>query len=127
MASHNSYKLLLRPAALFLMLPCLWAQNSSGGHLSAGQPQKVTGKRNEAVQAKIPITVDAGYHVNSNKPAEEDLIPLRLTWTSTGALEGGEVVFPKPSLEKYEFSKEPLSVFTGSFNLVVNFKIGATA
>jgi DsbC/DsbD-like thiol-disulfide interchange protein len=109
------------------MLPCLWAQNSSGGHLSAGQPQKVTGKRNEAVQAKIPITVDAGYHVNSNKPAEEYLIPLRLTWTSTGALEGGEVVFPKPSLEKYEFSKEPLSVFTGSFNLVVNFKIGATA
>jgi hypothetical protein len=112
---------------LFLIVPCLWAQNSGGGHLAAGQPQKVTGKRSEAVQAKIPITVEAGYHVNSNKPAEEYLIPLRLTWTSTAALEGGEVVFPKPSMEKYEFSEKPLSVFTGNFNLVVNFKIAAGA
>src|SRR6266481_9708478 len=114
MASHNSYKLLLRPAALFLMLPCLWAQNSSGGHLSAGQPQKVTGKRNEAVQAKIPITVDAGYHVNSNKPSEEYLIPLKLTWTSTGALEGGTIDYPKAAMQKFEFSDKPISVYMGN-------------
>jgi thiol:disulfide interchange protein DsbD len=109
------------------MLPCLWAQSSSSGHLTAGQPQKIAGKRNDAVQAKIPIVVETGYHVNSNKPADEYLIPLRLTWTSTGALEGGEVVFPKPSMEKYEFAEKPLSVFTGNFNLLVNFKIGASA
>ena len=91
-----------------------------------GEPQKVAGKRNAAVQVKIPVTVKEGYHVNSNKPSEEYLIPLKLTWTQTGALEGGTVTYPKPALEKYEFSETPLSVYTGAFDLVANFKVAAT-
>jgi len=87
----------------------------------------VTGKRNAAVQARIPVAVDAGFHVNSNTPSEDYLIPLKLTWTATGALEGGQVTYPKPTLEKYEFADKPLSVFTGKFDLVVNFKVAPTA
>ena len=68
-----------------------------------------------------------GYHVNSNKPNEEYLIPLKLTWTSLGALEGGTVTYPKPALEKYEFSEQPLSVYTGGFDLLANFKVAANA
>jgi hypothetical protein len=92
-----------------------------------GEPQKVAGKRNAAVQVKIPCSVQAGYHVNSNKPNEEYLIPLKLTWTSTGALEGGAITYPKASLETYEFSEKPLSVFTGNFDLLASFKVAATA
>jgi Disulphide bond corrector protein DsbC len=95
--------------------------------LSAGEPQKVAGKRNAALQVKIPVVVKEGYHVNSNKPNEEYLIPLKLTWTSTGALEGGAVTYPKPALEKYEFSEQPLSVYAGAFDLVANFKVAANA
>ena len=79
------------------------------------------------MQAKIPVTVRTGYHVNSNTPSEEYLIPLKLTWTETGALEGGAIVYPKPSMEKYEFTEKPLSVFTGNFDLVANFKVAANA
>ncbi|HYW44808.1 MAG TPA: protein-disulfide reductase DsbD domain-containing protein [Bryobacteraceae bacterium] len=107
-----------------LCLPLL-AQNS--GYLTVGAPQKVAGKRGAEVQAKIPVTVQAGFHVNSNTPAEEYLIPLKLTWKSFGALEGGQIKYPKPSLEKYEFSEKPLSVYTGSFDLIANFKIAANA
>ena len=91
------------------------------------EPQKVAGKRNATVQVKIPVEVKAGYHVNSNQPNEEYLIPLKLTWTSTGALEGGTVTYPKPELEKYEFSEKPLSVYTGDFFLMANFKVAANA
>ena len=77
--------------------------------------------------AKIPVTVKQGYHVNSNKPADEYLIPLKVTWKSTGALEGGEIVYPKPSLEKYPFSETPLSVYTGSFDLTAHFKVSDKA
>jgi cytochrome c biogenesis DsbD-like protein len=87
----------------------------------------VTGQRNATVQAKIPVTVMGGFHVNGNKPSEEYLIPLKLTWTSTGALQPGPVVYPKPTLEKYEFAEKPLSVLTGSFDLVANFKVAANA
>lgn len=87
----------------------------------------MAGARNATVQAKIPVTVMGGFHVNSSKPSEEYLIPLKLTWTSTGALQPGTVVYPKPSLEKYEFAEKPLSVLTGSFDLVATFKVAADA
>ena len=108
-------------------LPLLCAQTQSSGYLSAGEPQKATGKRNAALQVKIPLVVKEGYHVNSNQPAEEYLIPLKLTWTEMGALEGGTVTYPKPTQEKYEFSEKPLSVYTGSFDLVANFKVAPKA
>jgi len=79
------------------------------------------------VQSKIPVSIREGYHVNSNTPSLDYLIPLKLTWTATGALEAGAVTYPKPSLEKYEFDDKPISVFTGNFDLVANFKVAATA
>jgi hypothetical protein len=107
-----------------LTLPLL-AQSS--GHLSIGEPQKVSGKRGEAVEAKIAATIDPGFHVNSNTPSDEYLIPLKLTWKSTGSLEAGQVTYPKPSMEKYSFLDKPLSVFTGKFDIVAHFKIAANA
>jgi hypothetical protein len=133
MASNNYYKLpvgsskTLTLLAACFCLPLLCAQTQSSGYLTVGDLPKVAGKRSAAVQAKIPIVVKEGYHVNSNKPNEEYLIPLKLTWTSLGALEGGTVTYPKPALEKYEFSEQPLSVYTGGFDLLANFKVAANA
>lgn len=75
---------------------------------------------------RLPVTLAEGYHVNSNTPADEYLIPLRLTW-SPGVLEPVDVLFPKPTLEKYEFSPKPVSVFSGRFEIMVRFKAPATA
>jgi hypothetical protein len=111
-------------AAVLLCLP-LAAQNS--GYLTVGEVQKVAAKRGVAAQAKIPMTVQPGYHVNNNTPSDEYLIPLKLTWKSTGALEAGTVAYPKPTLEKYEFSEKPLSVFTGKFDVTASFKVKSDA
>jgi hypothetical protein len=88
------------------------------------------GKRGAAVQAKIPVTVKDGYHVNSNKPSESYLIPLSLTWTATGALEGGTVAYPKPLMQAFDFSDPPgtpLSVYMGNIDLTASFKIAPNA
>jgi hypothetical protein len=87
----------------------------------------VVGKRNDKLQTVIPVSILEGFHVNSDKPADKDLIPLKVTWKSLGVLEGGQITFPKPSLEKYTFSPEPLSVFTGNIELTASFKVSATA
>jgi len=84
-------------------------------------------RRGTAAEAKIAVSVQPGFHVNSNTPSADYLIPLKLTWAPGGALEPGAVVFPKPQMEKYEFSDEPLSVFTGDFNLIARFKVPAAA
>ena len=99
----------------------------SSGYLITGDPQKVVGKRGAAVQVKIPVTVKTGYHVNSNTPSEDYLIPLKLTWTATGALEGGSISYPKPAMQKFEFSEKPISVYVGNFDLTANFKVAANA
>lgn len=104
----------------------MWPQSSSE-RLAVGQPSKVAGKRNDSVQTKIPVTILEGYHVNSNAPTDEYLIPLTVTWTSLGALENPKVTFPKASTEKYDFSEKPLSVFTGKVELTANFKVAPNA
>ena len=116
MASRNCF---LAIASL-----CLCAQTS--GVLSLAPPAKVSAKRGAAAEAKLTFRLQPGYHTNSHTPSEDYLIPLRLTWEK-GALEVAEVIYPKPHLEKYEFSPKPLSVFTGSFEVVTRFKTPAGA
>ena len=74
----------------------------------------------------LPLDLRPGYHVNSNTPSDEYLIPLRLTWDS-GPLEASGFAFPQPRMEKYSFSEKPLSVFTGDFQIVTHFKASANA
>ncbi len=95
--------------------------------MTVGPMPKLAGSRNASLQAKITCSVEPGYHVNSNAPAEDYLIPLKLTWTSTGALEPGAVAYPKPQSMKFAYSKQPLSVFTGDFDLIARFKVAGNA
>jgi DsbC/DsbD-like thiol-disulfide interchange protein len=107
-----------------LCLPAIWPQSSTD-RVTVGQPQTVVGKRNAAVQTKIPVSILPGYHVNNNAPLDKLLIPLEVTWTSLGALEGAQVSFPKP--ETITVAGEKTLVFTGNFDLPVNFKVSAKA
>jgi thioredoxin:protein disulfide reductase len=116
----NSCKL----AAVLALVPAAFAQ--APVILVVAQPQKVAAKRNGDVTAKIDVSIAAGYHVNSNAPHEAYLIPLRLTWTPA-PLTVETVTFPKARDEKYSFSDEPLSVFTGNFEIATKFKVPADA
>jgi thiol:disulfide interchange protein DsbD len=107
-----------------VLLPSLSGQGSS--ILTAVTPQKTIGTRNGILTGKVSARLRSGFHVNSNKPNEEYLIPLRLTWEAA-PLQVVEVVYPKPRLENYSFSRKPVSVFTGDFDIVTRFKVPAMA
>ena len=94
--------------------------------MTVDPPRKITARRGAKLEVKTQAALNFGYHVNSNTPSESYLIPLRLTW-EPGVLEPLEVVFPKPQMEKYDFSPVPLSVFSGNFELTTKFKVSATA
>lgn len=68
----------------------------------------------------------SGFHVNSNTPTEDYLIPLRLNWEK-GPLVAEAVIYPQPRMEKYQFSPKPISVFTGDFEILTKFKVNAAA
>ncbi|MGA3187210.1 MAG: protein-disulfide reductase DsbD domain-containing protein [Bryobacteraceae bacterium] len=110
-------------AVALLSSLCCFGQNNV---LTIAPPEKVTAKIGAPAQVKLSLELRSGYHCNSNKPADDYLIPLKLTWTA-GALEAPEVVYPAPQMEKYSFSENPLSVYTGNFELVTKFKVAASA
>lgn len=65
-----------------------------------------------------------GFHVNSNKPNGEYIIPLTLKWTAA-PLEAGTVEYPKP--ESLKVGNDLLSVFTGTFVIESQFRAPANA
>ena len=83
-------------------------------------------KRGEVKPLKLSLELRPGFHVNSNAPNDEYLIPLKLTW-SKGSLEAGEIVYPEAQQEHYAFSQKPVSVFTGRFDIVTKVKVPADA
>ena len=102
----------------------LLAQTSPA--LSIAPAGQVTIKRGGEAELKLKAEVRSGFHVNSNAPNDEFLIPLKLTWPA-GPVEAGQVIYPKPQSEHYAFSANPVSVFSGNFEIVTRFKAAAGA
>jgi DsbC/DsbD-like thiol-disulfide interchange protein len=96
------------------------------GVLSISDPGKLSVPRGGEVTGSLKLQLQPGYHVNSDKPNEEYLIPIRLTWDSA-AVETVSVHYPKPAMEKSDFSDKPLSVFSGSFEILTKFRRAAKA
>ena len=126
MISNNFFRLPLGTLGLALAFftPALRAQGNA--LLTATPPQKITARRDGTVEAAVSVRVRDGYHVNSNAPNEDYLIPLRLHW-ETGPLSAAAVTYPKPEEKNYAFSTKPVSVFTGEFQVVTRFKVEAGA
>jgi hypothetical protein len=70
----------------------------------------------------LTCQIRGGYHVNSNTPADQYLIPLRLTWDAS-QIKTIDVSYPKPQMVSYSFSPKPLSVHTGDFDIVTRFQV----
>lgn len=74
----------------------------------------------------VKAELQPGFHVNSNMPGDDYLIPIKLTWNKE-PLEARQVMYPKPQMEKLSFSPNPISVYTGAFEIATHFKAPAGA
>ena len=70
-------------------------------------------KRSGTVQVSVVIEIENGYHINSNRPSDKNLIPTALRIDRTAGLSASPVIYPKAKLVKFDFSPKPLSVFEG--------------
>lgn len=117
-------------AAALTCIPLLSRAQTSLNSLSAvvhvTAPEKIVARRNSVQEVPLRVEVKSGFHVNSNTPADEYLIPLKFT-LNPGILELVEVVYPKPVLQKFSFSEKPVSVFEGNFQAQAKVKVPASA
>lgn len=103
------------------------AQLASGAHVVAVEtPQNVKVKPGAGVEVPLRLIIRGGYHINSNAPAEDYLIPTALTWESSALTPKG-VTFPKAESVKYEFAEKPLLVFSSLVTVVARFSVAADA
>ncbi len=84
----------------------------------------MTVKRGASVTQVLQVVVLPGLHVNSDKPRDESIIPLKLTWTSP-LLEAKSTEYPKP--EEIKVGSQDLLVFTGTFPIKTKFYAPANA
>lgn len=72
------------------------------------------------VDQTLKLSVRDGFHVNSDKPKDEYIIPIKLTWTG-GPLETKQVIYPQP--EEIQVGGQQLTVFSGSFPVKTRFHV----
>ena len=72
----------------------------------------------------VQIRIQRGFHINSVQPAEDYLIPTRLIWDAT-PLTPGEITFPEAETVTYEFSNEPLLVYSDTITITTEFAVPA--
>lgn len=76
-----------------------------------------------AATARVTITVQPGWHVNSNRPLDEFLIPTRVELDLPPGWRAEPAVFPPHREVRLKFSDGPVAVFEGSFEVRVGIQI----
>jgi len=106
--------------------PSLHAQAPGNAVLSIPASPRLTIQRGATAEYSLKAELQPGFHVNSNMPGDDYLIPIRLTWNKD-PLEAEQVTYPKPQMEKLSFSPNPISVYTGTFEIATRFKAPPSA
>jgi thiol:disulfide interchange protein len=76
--------------------------------------------RGKAGNVTLHFEVEHGYHVNSNTPTAEFLIPTSLRLTAPTDIVIGRITYPKGQEMSFEFAPdEKLSVYSGGFDIGV--------
>jgi hypothetical protein len=85
---------------------------------------KLTAAPGESIKLKILITIEKGWHVNSNKPLAKVVVPTSLKLTSGDKLSLADVAWPEGDKTKFEFSDETVSIYDGVVLVNANIALG---
>lgn len=82
------------------------------------EPASLELRAGQAASFTLVATIREGFHVNSNKPLDEYLIPSRVELGGADQFELGKVDFPPAELKAFSFAPdEKLSVYEGTLRL----------
>jgi Disulphide bond corrector protein DsbC len=100
-----------------------WGQFRGFQAATIAPPASLQLEAGKTAEHSLVVRIRPGYHINSDKPAEEYLIPTKLTWNTPG-LES-EVTYPESELFVSQFSDEAMLVFSGEIEVKTQFKAPA--
>lgn len=71
----------------------------------------------KAAVIAVELSIANPYHINSDQPLEDYLIPTTLEFDPYPGLKFGKTTFPSPQIKKFSFSEAPMSVYEGTFRI----------
>lgn len=77
---------------------------------------------NSVVRLAINVKMDEPWHINSNKPLDEFLIPTQLKFEENPHIQIKRIIYPPAKMLKLSFSDEPLSVFETQFYIGIELE-----
>lgn len=77
--------------------------------------------------AIVRVTVQSGYHINSNPPTYPYLKATELDMADTDEISLNSVFYPKPLVKTFAFAEKPLHVYEGETPLTVALEAARTA
>lgn len=109
-----------------LLIAPLVAQDSLGKKFPSVTlipPAVADVSRGKANTVKLDFQVNAGFHINSNKPSAEYLIPTVLKLDPPTDIVVGKIVYPAGEETSFAFApNDKLSVYSGNFTLAVTVR-----
>lgn len=103
---------------------------SQGGDIVKLSVQKPAGEIQKWQQFSVEVTasINPSWHINSNKPNDEFLIPTVISAKGNG-IKLVKIKYPKPHDINLSFSDSPVSVFEGETKIGLTFEVqeGAAA
>jgi len=109
-------------SAMLLITPLL-AQDTLGRKLPSVTlvpPAVANISRGKANTVKLEFQVSSGFHINSNKPSAEYMIPTVLRLDAPTDIVVGRITYPAGEEMSFPFApNEKLSVYSGNFTLAV--------
>jgi thiol:disulfide interchange protein DsbD len=75
----------------------------------------------------VTVEVKEGWHVNSNAPLEDYLIPTALRLELPAGWSAEAPLYPAHREARFEFSERPVAVFEGRFEITVGVRRGGDA
>ncbi len=79
------------------------------------------------VSLSARVTIEDHWHVNSNTPTYDYLIPTVLSLQLPQGVGEPQLEYPQHKMLKFEFTEEPIAVYDGTFHIFAEFKLPADA
>ena len=119
----------LKPLLLFLILFLILNQIS----FSQSSPDKVVDVKvkvskqasvNTPVDGELVLQIKDGWHINANKPLDENLSPTVVVFKDNPEVKITKIIYPQPIITKLQFSQSQMALYEGDtivkFQFVVN-------
>jgi len=122
----NIYK-----AVLVILVGIMSVTSLASGQLFAPQNiVRVTPKwsqdatvRGGSVQLALELSISENWHINSNEPLDDFLIPTEVTFSTGEGVTTGRIYYPEAEMYNFDFSDSPVAVYEDNAHIITSVSV----